>query len=123
MERLISEIKQKEKELDVLRTQLNDLGKNKFQYLINKFYKLSATEFIKVTGINYVEDSNVDLECIKITGGKYNSGNFVFNINENYSIYFSVIEDDELIEVSKKRFIEFLNECIKETKKVALELS
>jgi hypothetical protein len=121
MKELIEKIEQKEKELSTLREELSELGKSKYAYLIGKFFSLSATEMIKITGINYVDDTNVNIECLRMFGGKHGNGQIDFKINDDYYLYFVDIEEKRINEVSRERFVEFMYQSFEETTKVATE--
>ena len=123
MKELIEKIEQKISELDQLREQLNELGKSKYNGLLGKFFKLSATEMIKVTGILYVDDTSVNVECLTIYGGKSNNGRLQFESYNDCYLTFDDIDEKKIIEVSREQFIDFLTESFEETKKVVLDIA
>lgn len=111
-------IDKKELELSILRKELNDNDKRKYDYLIGKFYKLSATEMIKITDVNYVDHIGVNFNCIRI----YSNDNIEIILDDNYKISFIDIEEKRITEVSKEMFIEFMYRSFDETTKIINEI-
>lgn len=122
MKKLLEKIDKKQSELAKLREELNELGKSKYNGLIGKFFKLSGTEMIKVTDILFVDEQCVNVECLAIYGGKHNGGRIEFKIADDRYLVFNDIDENRITEVTREKFIEFLNEAFEETKKVATEL-
>ena len=123
MDLLKEKIEEKELELKTLRYELSELEKEKYNYLIGKFFKLSATETIKITGIDYIAyDGRPNIEFIKLFGGRYGNGLIDFTINDECFLNLIDIEEGKIREITKEEFMKFFNECLEETKKVITEL-
>ena len=111
-------IDKKELEISILRNELNEIGKRKYVYLIGKFYKLSATEMIKITDVNYVNHIGVNFDCIRI----YSNDNIEIILDDNYNLFFVDIEEKRITEVSKEMFIKFMYSSFDETSKIINEI-
>lgn len=112
------QIDKKELELSILRKELNDNGKRKYYYLIGKFYKLSATEMIKITDVNYIDHIGINFKCIRI----YSNDNIEIILDDNYKLFFVDIEEKRITEVSKEMFIEFMYSSFDQTSKIINEI-
>jgi len=122
MEKILNKIKENQLEIISLKDELNQLAIIKYNYLIGKYYILAATEFIKITDINYVENNNLHIECIRIFGGKHSSGEIRIDINFDYDLNINDINSNYLSEITKESFIKFVHESFDETNKVITEL-
>lgn len=116
---LIEQISIKQAELRALKAQLSQEGCKEFESMVGKYYQLAATCSIKVKHIQYVAENEVSVECIKITGGKYDCGRIRINLTDDYS--FQINEIYQLREISKDDFTKFMEECFVESGVKVLE--
>lgn len=117
IEALKGQIIKKVAELKELRNNLENAEKAKLNFLIGKYYETSATSVIKITGINYIDDKSVNVDCKSVYGGKHCDGRIEVNILDEYSITIDDIEENSLREITQEQFNEFLLESIEITRK------
>jgi len=113
---LLAKIKNKKDEISKLESIVLKEGLKKYEYLIGKYYLLAATCYIKVTNIDYIDDYGVNIECIKIQGGKHDAGHIEVNLHDDYALRFVDIDEERITEISKERFLIFLDEALNSTK-------
>jgi hypothetical protein len=119
MEAIIKEIERKKAELLKLNKKLDDAGKAKYNFLIGKCYSLAATCKIKVINIMSIDEryNSINIECIRIQGGKHDKGRIEVDINGDYDLSFCDIDEKCITEISQEKFMEFLFEALEETRK------
>jgi len=122
VEEILNQIKKKEDELSSLKAQLEQEGLKDYSFLIGKYYCLAATCFIKIIHIEYVDDYGVSVECIKIQGGNHDAGRINVDPYESYELKFIDIYDQRITEVSKEKFVSFLDEALNMTKSSIIEM-
>ncbi len=117
---ILDKIKEKKAELNGLNNLLKQASLNEYSYLIGKYYKLAATSCIYIESLGYVGDGYVNVNCINIQGGKYDGGKLKINQTDDYE--FRIIDIPRLTEITKEKFLEFLDEAIGKSKQVTIEL-
>lgn len=122
LEEIENKISKKKNELHELNKKLDDAGKAKYSYLKGKCYELAATCKIKVIAITGIDEryKSVNIECIRIHGGKYYGGRIEVDINGDYNLRFSDIDENNIREISQERFNDFLIEALEETRKTLI---
>ena len=123
IQEILNQIKEKERELEELNSRLESEGLERYKFLIGKFYRLAATCYINVTGINYLNERSVNIECLKIQGGKYDGGHIEVTYSDDYNLKFSDIEEESLSEITRSQFLLFAEEALGEAKKRIIEIS
>lgn len=124
IEELQEQIKQKRNEISDLNYLINEVGKEKYKFLIGKCYRLASTSCIKIIDIISIEDryDSVCVECIKIQGGKYDCGKIEVTIKDDYNLRFIDIDEQRITEISKEKFSEFLEEALSFTRNEVLSI-
>jgi len=120
IEDIAEQIKEKQTELGLLKKQLQEVAKSKYEYLLGKYFQLAGTSYIKVTGIEDCDGSSVTVICLKITGGKYCSGRMEFDDDDYYDLDIRDIDNKNITEVTREKFVEHFYDSFKEVEKVVL---
>jgi hypothetical protein len=121
IDKLLNQIKEKKDELSSLKAQLEKEGLKMYENLIGKYYCLAATCYIKIKSIEYITTNSVNVECVRIQGGKHDAGRIHIDPFDAYELSFNDINEGLITEVSQDRFILFLEEVLNETRKQTLE--
>jgi hypothetical protein len=120
LHKLLHKIKETKNELNKLNHELNEFNKNKYSFIIGKFFSLSATEIIKVIDIINVDYDYIYVECLSVYGGECNLGNIEINISDYRNLKINDIDENRIIEISKDQFIKCINESLDLTKNIVL---
>lgn len=123
-EEILKQIEKKEQEIKVLKSQLEKKALSEYDYLNGKFFSLAATCQIKVTKILSLDTHYkcLSIECIRIQGGKHDRGRIEINPNDDYDLSLNEIDEGMITEISKERFISFLEEAFNTTRECLLAL-
>ena len=119
IETITEQIKEKQKEVVSLKKQLSDTAKSKYDYLIGKYFKIAGTCCIKINGIEDCDGYWVSVRCLKITGGKYCLGRMEFD-DDSHDLDIRDIDNKNITEVTREKFIEHFYDSFKEVEKVVL---
>ena len=116
IEDILKQIKEKKQEVRTLENLLQQEGLNDYKFLVGKYYRLAGTTSILITSLGYMGDGYIYVNCLKITGGKYDGGRLRINHTDDYEIQMQDIP--RLTEISKGQFTDFLDEAIAEARKM-----
>lgn len=119
IEEILKQIKEKKDEIHILENQLKQDGLKEYNYLVGKFFKLAATTSIYITSLGYIGDGYIYVNCINITGGKYDGNRLRINHTDDYELRFSDLS--RITEITKGQFIDFLDESLEYAKKMIVE--
>ena len=114
MESILKQIDEKKKEIETLKKQLNEKAKEKYKYLEGKYFSLAATCMIFIKEIISFDEQYrcINVECIRIQGGKHNGGFIDVNPHDDYNLYLKDINKSIITEISRERFLSFLDEAL-----------
>lgn len=113
MDKLLEQIEKKDIELKKLKDQLDDKKKEKYHFLIGRYFSLAYTCKIKITGVLDADSRFLIVDCIRIQG-KNNNGNLEVTTDDDYSLSYDDV-DRCMNEITEEEFLSFLNNAIKET--------
>lgn len=116
IEDILKQIKEKKQEVRTLENLLQQEGLNDYKFLVGKYYRLAGTTSILITSLGYMAENYIYVNCLKITGGKYDGGRLRINHTDDYEIQLQDIP--RLTEISKDKFNDFLDEAINEARKM-----
>ena len=116
IEDILKQIKEKKQEVRTLENLLQQEGLNDYKFLVGKYYRLAGTTSIFITSLGYMAENYIYVNCLKITGGKYDGGRLRINHTDDYEIQLQDIP--RLTEISKGQFTDFLDEAIAEARKM-----
>jgi len=92
IERIKKKIQRHNDELIELKKDLVQKEKEKYQYLVGKIYKSAATAMFKITAIEDVDDDCIEVEGVRIYGGKHSNGGLEIYIQDTKTIRKSTLE-------------------------------
>ena len=116
IEDILKQIKEKKQEVRTLENLLQQEGLNDYKFLVGKYYRLAGTTSILITSLGYMAENYIYVNCLKITGGKYDGGRLRINHTDDYEIQLQDIP--RLTEITKGQFTDFLDEAIVEARKM-----
>ena len=117
-----NDIDKKKDELLELNNKLDEAGKAKYKYLVGKYYELASNCKIKVIDVCSVDErcNTINIECIRVQGGKHDNGKIEVDINGDYDLRFVDIDKKYITEITQSQFNIFLMEAIEETRKILI---
>lgn len=116
IEDILKQIKEKKQEVRTLENLLQQEGLNDYKFLVGKYYRLAGTTSIFITSLGYMAENYIYVNCLKVTGGKYDGGRLRINHSDDYEIQLQDIP--RLTEITKGQFTDFLDEAISEARKI-----